>query len=376
MWYKRSLEYNHQDLFRKGKVFVLYGPRRTGKTSLINKLLENFTGKTFRGSGDDLQTSEILSSQKSEQILSAFRGYDLVFIDEAQRIPGIGMGLKILTDNSPELIIVATGSSSFELANKVGEPLTGRSYIHTLFPISMLEIEKQFGSFEIMQKLENFLIYGTYPEVLTSKNNEEKKDYLFLLRDAYLFKDILELESIRNSSKLINLLRLLAFQIGHEVSLNELSRNLEIAKQTVERYLDLLEKTFIIKKVPGFSRNLRNEVTKTARYYFWDNGIRNAVINNFNPVVMRNDIGMLWENFLFIERIKKQSYKKIYSNNYFWRTYDRKEIDFVEERDGRLYGFEFKWSKKKSKPPKIWTDTYKEASYETITKENFIKFLI
>jgi predicted AAA+ superfamily ATPase len=219
------------------------------------------------------------------------------------------------------------------------------------------------------------LVFGSYPETLDKKNYAEKREYLELLRDSYLYKDILELENLRNSDKLSDILRLLAFQIGKEVSLNELSNALDLSKQTVERYLDLLEKAFVIQRVRGFSRNLRKEISKTARYYFLDNGIRNAVINNFNLLETRNDIGQLWDNFLFIERIKLRTYLNISANIYFWRTYDQKEIDLVEERDGNLFGFEFKWGDTKTKKPRLWLETYKNASYEIINRENFLGFI-
>ena len=239
-----------------------------------------------------------------------------------------------------------------------------------------MELHDQFGVMDVIQKLESLLIYGSYPEVLTNLGVDDKKEYLTTIRDSYLFKDILELDNIKNPSKLTALLRMLAYQIGHEVSINELSNNLGISKHSVERLLDLLEKTFIIKKAGGFSRNLRKEITKTSRYYFWDNGIRNALINNFNALNTRNDTGMLWENFLFMERIKTKSYKRIYSNDYFWRTYDKQEIDLIEERDGNLFAYEFKWNKSKTKIPKAFTNAYPEALFKVISKDNFLEFLV
>jgi len=319
---------------------------------------------------------ELLSAQKLSQLQSAFGSYQLVFIDEAQRIPEIGFGLKLLIDHFPEMIILVTGSSSFDLSNKIGEPLTGRNMLRILFPVSVLELNEQFGGMYVLQKLEELLVYGAYPEVLNASSLYDKKEYLMSIRDSYLLKDVLELENVKNPSKLNDLLKLLAFQIGQEVSLNELSNNLGIAKQSVERYLDFLEKTFVIKKVGGFSRNLRKEIVKTARYYFWDNGIRNALINNFNPITQRDDLGMLWENFLFMERLKTKSYSRIFSNDYFWRTYDRQEIDLVEDRDGKLYAFEFKWNPKNVKAPKAWQDAYPDAEYQVVSKENFLEFLI
>lgn len=377
MWITRKYENQINELFVPGKVLTLFGPRRVGKTSLIQKLLESQQGLIYRGSGEDILLSELLSSRDTQRIVSSFKGYDIVFIDEAQMIPGAGLGLKILIDSLPELKIVATGSSSLNLSTELGEPLTGRQIVKTLFPIAISEIALQSGPMKVQQNLNNYLIFGTYPEVVTSQNNIQKISYLNSLRDAYLLKDILQLENIRNPSKLIDLLRLLAYQIGKEVSLNELSISLGLAKQTVERYLDLLEKVFIIKKVQGFSRNLRKEISKNHRYYFWDNGIRNSLINNFNDITQRiDDKGLLWENFAFIERIKKQMYDEIFANNYFWRTYDKKEIDFVEERGGMLYGYEFKWGDRKIKQPKLWKETYPNASFEVISTGNFLDFLI
>jgi len=374
MWYKRIYEIREKYL-QKGKVNLLYGPRRVGKTALLKKLISAKGTKIFIGEGDDVQLRQILSSNDKNRILSAFQDYDCIFIDEAQRIPDIAWGLKILVDNLPESIIVASGSSSFQLSSQVGAPLTGRSTTSMLFPISIIELKQQFGGMHILQELENYLIFGMYPELLNTKNNKDKISYLIELRNSYLLKDILELENIRNADKMFDLLRLIAFQIGNQVSLSELGNALGIAKQTVARYLDLLEKAFIIKKIGGFSKNLRKEITKTNRYYFFDNGIRNAIINNFNLIEQRNDIGMLWENFLVMERIKKQHYHQIHSNNYFWRTYNQKEVDFVEERDGKLFGFEFKWNTKKAKIQQEWLDSYDNASFEIINKDNFLSFL-
>lgn len=374
MWYKRYYE-TVPDYFKKGKVNLLYGARRVGKTELIRNLLKDISGKIFTGEGDDIDLAGILSSESKSQILSVFEDFDFIFIDEAQKIKNIGQALKILVDNLSDATIIASGSSSFRLSSQVGAPLTGRSSTNMLFPISLLELKHQFGGMHIVQNLENYLIYGMYPEVLNIKNTKDKISYLLELRNSYLLKDILELENVRNSATMYDLLRLIAFQIGNEVSLSELGNSLGIAKQTVGRYLDLLEKSFIIKKVGGFSRNLRKEITKTNRYYFSDNGIRNAIINNFNPIEMRNDMGMLWENFMFTERIKKQHYHKIFSNNYFWRTYDQKEVDLAEEREGKLFGYEFKWRNKKNKIQKEWLETYKNSSFEIIHKDNFLHFV-
>ena len=376
-WITRSLESQFDSIVQKGKVLVIYGARRVGKTSVIEKFLMSSNRNIFVGTGDDVDLRNILSSENKVRITTSFSGYEVVFIDEAQRIPNIGWGLKLLVDSNPEISVIASGSSSFELLNKVGEPLTGRQTLYTLYPVSMMELSELAGRIHILLNLTDYLIYGTYPETLNAINYEKKKDYLITLRNSYLFKDILEVDNIRNSDKMLDLLKLIAFQIGNEVSLNELAGALGIAKQTVERYLSLLAKSFIIIKVGGYSSNLRKEITKTSRYYFWDNGVRNTLINNFNDPSTRMDMGMLWENFCFIERIKKQAYQKIYSNNYFWRTYDRQEVDLIEDREGKLFGFEFKWnSNKRVKAPKAFIESYSNAQFECITPENFLEFVL
>ncbi|MEM6643285.1 MAG: ATP-binding protein [Bacteroidota bacterium] len=376
-WITRNFEKQIFYRLEKGTVLALYGPRRVGKTSLIKRIIASFRGKVFEGEGDDIDLRSILSSAKKSLILSSFSGYDLVFIDEAQRIPQIGWGLKILIDHNPDLRIIVTGSSSFELSGQISSPLTGRSWTLLLHPMAISELSSWKGTMDIRQKLQEYLIFGCYPEVVLTEIRQKKIDYLIELRNAYLFKDILELENIQNASKLTDLLKLLAFQIGNEVSLNELSNSLGVAKQTVERYVDLLEKTFIIKKLNGFSRNLRKEITKTSRYYFLDNGVRNALINNFNQPDSRNDMGQLWENFCFSERLKVQQTEPIHANNYFWRTYDQQEIDLIEERDGTLFAFEFKWnSRKKVKVPIAWKKAYPDSTFKSVNTENFLEFLM
>ncbi len=377
VWFKRYWEKEGESLLRQGKVFVLYGPRRVGKTELIKKLLEGFKGGVFSGTGDDMDVREILASQRLSRFKLYFTGYDLVFIDEAQRIPDVGNALKLLVDQFPDMIIVVTGSSSFDLSGKIGDPLTGRNVLRSLYPLSVLELWLGYGGMQVMQRFEELLIFGAYPEVLKEETYGGKREYLYNIRDAYLLKDILELENIRNPTKLGDLLKLLAFQIGQEVSLGELSNQLGLAKQSVERYIDLLEKTFVIKRVGGFSRNLRKEVTKTARYYFWDNGIRNALISNFNLPDSRNDMGLLWENFIVMERIKSNEYQRVFANYYFWRTYDQQEIDLIEEKNGKLSAFELKWNPKRlKKPPKAWREGYPDADFQVISPDNFLEFLV
>ena len=374
-WITRYYERYFGEMLQQGKVLAIYGSRQVGKTSLINRMIENGAG-VYKGDGNDFDLQEILNSQRISTLQNAFGGYKTIFIDEAQKISGIGHALKLLIDHVPDITIVVSGSSSFDLSNKLGEPLTGRQNVYRLMPVSVLELVHNQGRMKVIQQLENLLIFGGYPETITAGNNEQRIRYLTNLRNSFLLKDILELENVRNASKLIDLLRLLAYQIGNEVSLNELSNQLGLAKQTIDRYLGLLEKVFIIKKIRGFSRNLRKEVTKTHRYYFWDNGIRNTIINNFNPTSIRNDTGQLWENFLFMERLKTREYLSIHANSFFWRTYDQKEIDLVEERDGKLFGYEFKLKAKRLAPPKLWVDTYKDAGFQVIDKENFMEFLI
>ncbi len=363
-------------LIKPGRVLVLYGPRRVGKTFLLKQFLENYKGKVFTGVGEDRLVREILESESVQKIQSSFSGYDLIVLDEAQKVKDVGTGLKLVADHLPDAAVIATGSSSFDLAGLVGEPLTGRKQTLVLYPLSVMELKAQFGPMKPQELLEELLLYGAYPETLTLENVTQKRDYLNELRDSYLCKDILELENVRNSRKILDLLTLIAFQIGQEVSLNELGTALSLSKQTVARYLDLLEKVFVIKNVRGYSGNLRKEVTKMSRYYFYDNGVRNVVINNFNPLSQRNDVGQLWENFIFIERLKKQHYTGKVSNNYFWRTYDQQEIDHVEEIDGNLAGYELKYSPSKRKgPPKSWSRSYPDAMFEVITRDNFLSFV-
>ena len=375
-WIKRFYEHKKDELIIKNKVTIIYGPRRCGKTSLINKILENFEDKKIiKLTGDDFDVKNILETQRLSVIQPVFDGYDIIFLDEAQYIKNIGNSLKLIIDNLEDVSVIVTGSSSFDISETLAEPLTGRHFIRILYPISCMELKEQYGGLYLIKNLENFLIFGMYPEVLTAKNIEEKKEYLFNLRNSYLFKDILAFENIKNSDKIFSLLKLLAFQVGKEVSLTELSNNLGIAKKTVERYLDLLEKCFVIKKIKGFSKNLRSEVTKTSRYYFYDNGILNSITSNFNLLDFRNDVGQLWENFIVMEILKKQNYKKIFANNYFWRTYQKQEIDFIQEYNGKLYGYEIKWKPKKIKPPKLWIETYPDSEFNVITKNNFIEFV-
>lgn len=367
-----------KEKLQANKTLLLFGPRRVGKTTLLEQFINSSTDKKAIKfvNGETRIVQEALSSQSIESLRSFVGDSKILIIDEAQKVPNIGLNLKLIVDHMPGVIVIASGSASFDLAKQVGEPLTGRKKTINLFPISAGEIVGAKDRMFYLDTLESYLIYGCYPEQLQQNDQKEKQDYLLELADSVLFKDIFEIGDIRSPKKIRDLLTLIAFQIGKEVSLNELAVALEMHKDTVYRYLDLLEKSFIIVNVRGFSRNLRKEVSKTSRYYFYDNGVRNAIINNFNPLNLRDDIGQLWENYLVMERLKRQSYESFRSNNYFWRTYDQKEIDWVEERDGKLYGFEFTWGGKQKREPKEWRETYSEAEYKVINKENFLDFVL
>ncbi len=360
---------------KPNKVLVIYGPRQVGKTTLVKNFLSTQKVKYRFETGDDIQIHEILGSQEKNKIVEYAQNYKLIVIDEAQKIKNIGIGLKLMVDHIPGIKIIATGSSSFELAGQIGEPLTGRKITLTLFPIAHSELKTIKNDYDLKKKHEEFLIYGMYPEVITAETKDEKRTFLNEIVGSYLLKDILEIEKVKNSKLLLDLLRLMAFQIGNEVSLSELGRQLGIDVKTVARYIDLLEKAFVLYNLRGFSRNLRKEVTKKSKYYFYDNGVRNALISNLNPLNLRNDVGMLWENFLVMERLKKQAYQKIDANNYFWRTWDQKEIDWIEEREGKLLGYEFKWKEQKVKKPKEWLETYPNSEFHTITTKNYLEFI-
>lgn len=358
------------------KIVIIYGARQVGKTTLAKELIESLPFKTLQINADELRYQTILSSRDLSQMQRLVEGYELVFIDEAQRIPDIGINLKILHDAMPELKVVVTGSSSFELANKTKEPLTGRTWTYELFPISVGELRNDLNPFELDEKLEELLLYGSYPDIFSLKNINDKTDYLRELSSSYLYKDILELSSIRHADKLSKLLQLLAFQIGSEVSLNELGNALEMSKETVASYIDLLEKSFVLFRLSGFSRNLRKEVSKMDKIYFYDLGVRNALIENFQPLHLRTDVGGLWENFLIIERYKRNHYGNQRANTYFWRTYTGAELDYVEETAGKINGFEFKFRKKKAKIPASWAENYPEAGFGVINKENYQDFIL
>lgn len=374
--YKRIYEPLEERL-TPNKALVIYGPRRVGKTTLLQNFLNSTSLKYKLDSGDNIRTQQILGSQDFDQILPYVEGYDLLAVDEAQNIPNIGMGLKIILDHTPGMRVIVTGSSSFELAGQVGEPLTGRKTTLNLFPMAQSELLSVHNRFELKEKLPEYLVFGSYPEVLQAPTRQAKMETLTEIANAYLLKDILALDRIKNSRTLFDLLKLLAYQVGSEASISELATQLGIDVKTVKRYLDLLEKSFVIQRLNGFSRNLRQEVTNKAKYYFIDNGVRNAVIAQFNPLDQRNDPGALWENFMVIERLKYRTYAPLPANVTFWRTYQQQEIDLVEEHSGRLFAFEFKWSQNKVvRPPALWSDTYPAASFQVIHPGNYLEFVI
>jgi predicted AAA+ superfamily ATPase len=360
-----------------GKVCVLYGPRQVGKTTLVKALKESSPLKTLFITADDINYREILSSQSIARLSELAGDSELLIIDEAQRVENIGLNLKILVDNHPDLKIVATGSASFELANKVNEPLTGRKITYTLYPVSYYELQQTYGKIETRSQLERWMIWGGYPEIVLSGDRTQRETLITELVNSFLYRDILEMEDIRHSKKITDLLRLLAFQIGSEVSISELGKSLAADFRTVQRYLDLLEKSFVIFRVGGFSRNLRKEVTKNDRYYFFDNGVRNALIQNFNGISLRNDVGMLWENYLMVERLKTNQRMHRFVNTYFWRTYDQKELDCVEEHEGKLFGYEFKFTNGNIRKTtrQEFLQSYPQSELTCISRENYEAFI-
>lgn len=363
---------------KRSKIIIIYGARQVGKTTLVKTILkkkENINKKILEINGDRLNSHEI-SSRNLEKLKSLISGYEILFIDEAQRIPEIGINLKILYDNFPNLKIIVTGSSTLDLSSSITETLTGRKKQYNLYPISFLELQKQYNNFDLIEKLEDRIIFGSYPEMLNIDNREDKTEYIYELTEDYLYKDILEIENIKYHRKIRDLLKLLAFQIGSEVSFTELGNQLSLGKDTIARYIDLLEKSFVLFTLRGFSRNLRKEVNKKPKIYFYDLGIRNSIIDNFNYLNSRNDIGALWENFLILERIKKNNYQKYHNNQYFWRTYTGAELDYIEEYNGKLHGYEFKYNKI-SKAPKTWLETYKKenANFKCVNRDNFLDFI-
>lgn len=372
----RTIEEDFKQYLTPNKVLILLGARRVGKTELLKNQLSKLNEPYLLLNGEDVVTITVLSNRSVENYKRLLGNKKLLVIDEAQTVPEIGKILKLIVDEIEGIKIIVTGSSVFDLENQLGEPLTGRSNTLHLFPLSQLEFNKHENLIETKGRLEERLIVGSYPELqhYTGWNNKVK--YIKQLVNSYLIRDILAFERLKKPDKIISLLRLIAFQIGQEVSLPELGKQLSIDKNTVERYLDLLTKVFVLYKVNAYSKNPRKEISKSSRWYFYDNGIRNTLIANVNVLELRNDQGQLWENYLVTERLKYQSYNNILVNNYFWRTYNQQEVDWVEEREGKIYGYEFKWNMNKIKgAPTSWKKLYPDAEFITIHQENYLDFI-
>lgn len=370
---KRALEEQITGKLGTGKAILLLGARQLGKTTLLKKLFSN-SPETLWLNGDEPDVQSMFEGVSSSRLRTMFSAYKTVVLDEAQRISDIGLKLKLITDNIPEIQVVATGSSAFELANKVHEPLTGRKWEYRLFPLSFGEMVQHHGFIEEKRQLHTRLLYGYYPEIVSNPGNE--RELLKSLTDSFLYKDILLWENIQKPDKLIKLMQALAFQIGNQVSFNELSSLVGLDNKTVEKYINLLEQVYIIFRLGTYSRNLRNELKSSRKIYFYDTGIRNALIAAFQPVPLRQDIGALWENWIMSERLKYLHYQNIWANTYFWRTSQQQEIDYVEERDGQLFAYEFKWNPvKRISFPKTFTENYRPDVQEVVTSENFDGFL-
>ena len=372
---EREIEKQIENRLFKGKAILVFGPRQVGKTTSIHSILEKNNQKCLFLNGDEADVRETLENTTSTNLSLLFGEHKIVFIDEAQRINGIGITLKLITDVLKDVQVIATGSSAFDLANETQEPLTGRKYEFQMLPISFQEMVTNNGLLEEKRLLEQRMIYGYYPEIVVKPNDAAEN--LKLLSNSYLYKDLLNLEQIKKPALLGKILKALALQVGSEVSYNEISQLVNGDFHTVEKYIDLLEKAFVIFTRPAYSRNVRNEIKKGRKIYFYDNGVRNAIINNFNPLSSRSDTGALWENFLISERMKYLNSNKLEAWKYFWRTTAQQEIDYLEELDGKMTAYEFKWNPNKTvKFPKTFTNAYPEAEVKLITPKNFEEFVL
>ena len=375
--YQRSLQKNIEELIGSNKVIIITGTRRVGKTVLINAIKEKYPGKYLSLNGEDFDVHELLKNRSVANYTRLIGDATLLLIDEAQAIPDIGMVMKLMIDSIPSLTIIATGSSSLDIMNKSGAPLTGRQYETSMYPLAQLEITQHETLLQTNQNLDERLIFGSYPEVLNLKTIAQKTTYLSQLVQSYLLKDILAYDGIRHSEKIYSLLRLIARQSGSEVSYTELGNKLSMSKNTVESYLDLLSKVFIIYKVGAYGNNQRKEISKGVKWYFFDNGIRNAIINDFRLPPLRDDMGILWENYLLYERIKRNTYKGIDAQYYFWRTYDQQEIDLIEYSNGQASAFEFKLSPNaKGKLPEFFAKTYPDVPFTKISRDNYLDWVL
>ena len=370
---KRIIQQNIENGLFKGKIAIVYGARQVGKTTMVKEIQKKYPDQSVYYNCDESDIRNAFTNKTSTELKAFIGNKRLVIIDEAQRVENIGLTLKLIADNFPSTQIIATGSSSFDLSNKIAEPLTGRKNEYYLYPFSLAELKNNYSELEIDRLLERRMIYGMYPEIVQSAEGTEQK--LKSLALSYTYKDILQYQYIKNPEVLEKLLKALALQIGNEVSFNELAGTVGVSKQTVENYIQLLEKAFIIFRLSPFSRNLRNELKKMRKIYFYDTGIRNALINNFNPLDLRQDTGNLWENFMMSERVKFNSYREAGANIYFWRTTQKQEIDLIEEKGGVLSAFEFKWKKDAFKKPKAFLDAYVGSKIELVNKDSYHKFV-
>lgn len=374
--YTRNLQSVIQERCFQGKAIILLGARQVGKTTLLKKIIQEQQVEALYLNCDEPQTVTALTNCNLRELQMVIGANKFVVIDEAQKVDNIGLTLKLIVDNMPDVQVIATGSSAFELRNCLNEPLTGRKYEYQMFPISSKEIYQSSGYIDLKGLLETRLIYGSYPDILNHAN--DARELLRMLTDSYLYKDILATDNLRKPDVLDKLLRALAFQVGSEVSYNELAQTIGTDSKTVERYIELLEKCYIIFRLHGLSRNLRNELKKAKKIYFYDNGVRNAVIQQFAPLELRNDVGALWENFFISERIKRNHYQQNYCNIYFWRTKSQLEIDYIEEQNGQMTAFEMKWNPKKSNTsiPETFLNAYDVKETVVITPENYLEYLL
>jgi len=371
----RDLEKAVEKAIKPGKAVILYGARRVGKTVLMENIVKNYAGNTKLLSGEDFSTQDLFKERTVNHYRQILAGIDLLVIDEAQNIPDIGQVIKFITDQVKEIAVLASGSSSFDLQNQVGEPLVGRASTFHLYPFSLQELSQHENRLDTVQRLDERLVYGMYPELSFISDFQDKQNYLHDIAVSYLLKDILAIDGIKNSSKMRDLLRLIAFQVGSVVSYDELARQLSLSRNTVEKYLDLLTKTFVVYRLPAFARNHRKEVTKAGKWFFTDNGIRNALIGDFRPVSLRQDVGLLWENFVITERMKMASNQRKIVQFYFWRSYGGQEIDLIEEENATLRAFESKWTAKNVKVPTIFREAYADVAFEQVSKGNFLGVL-
>ena len=370
---ERALLKNITDKLFNDKAIILLGPRQVGKTTLLKQISKQYKNVLWINA-DNIEDREIFDNPSASRLKTLIGGYNIVIIDEAQRIKDIGVKLKLITDELKDIQLIATGSSSFELSNSINEPLTGRKFEYQMYPLSFSELANNSKILSELKMLNHRLVYGSYPDVIN--NGGDEKEILQQLTNSYLYKDILEWNRIKKSDKIIKLLQALSFQVGNQVSYHELGQTVGLNSETVESYINLLEQSFVVFKLSSFSRNLRNELKKSHKIYFYDNGVRNSLIANYNPINLRNDVGALWENYLVSERMKYCAYNKIYSNRYFWRTHAGQEIDYIEEREGRLFAYEFKWNKaKKAKIPIAFKKAYDNYDFEIITSDNYETFI-